>query len=71
MPLLIYVVALWGVGLGGGFVLGFDTAGVTPPSLLGAPGFWAASTAGLTVAALGLSAFLQWVLRQRQGEAAH
>lgn len=66
VPLLIYAFAIWGVGLGGGFVLGFDTLGLTPPALRGASGFWAASTMGLVIAALGLGGFLQWVLRQRQ-----
>jgi len=64
-PVLIYAFAIWGVGLGGGFVLGFDTLGLTPAGLHGARGFWAASTTGLTIAALGLVGFLQWVLRQR------
>lgn len=68
VPLLIYAFAIWGVGLGGGYVLAFDTFGATPPSLLGARGFWAAAFAGLAVAALGLGAFLQWVLRQRAAD---
>lgn len=66
VPLLIYAFAIWGVGLGGGFVLGFDTLGLAPPALHGARGFWAAATLGLAIAALGLGGFLQWVLRQRQ-----
>ncbi|ARN22453.1 MATE family efflux transporter [Piscinibacter gummiphilus] len=70
VPLLIYAFAIWGVGLAGGYVLAFDTFGSTPPALLGARGFWAAATAGLAVAALGLGAFLQWVLRQRAADAA-
>jgi len=69
VPLLIYAFAIWGVGLAGGYVLAFDTFGTTPPPLLGARGFWAAATAGLAVAALGLGAFLQWVLRQRAADA--
>lgn len=67
VPLLIYVVALWGVGLGGGSVLAFDLAGITPAALLGAPGYWFAATAGLVVAGTGLSLFLAWVLRRRLG----
>ena len=66
VPVLIYAFAIWGVGLGGGIVLGFDALGISPPELHGARGFWAASTTGLTIAALGLIGFLQWVLRQRQ-----
>ena len=64
VPVLIYASAIWGVGLGGGYVLAFNVTGLTPPALLGALGFWAASTAGLTIAAVGLSSFLIWTLRQ-------
>jgi MATE family multidrug resistance protein len=66
VPVVIYATAIWGVGLGGGYVLGFNLGGWTPPALLGARGFWAASTAGLTIAALGLCGFLAWVLRAQQ-----
>jgi MATE family multidrug resistance protein len=65
IPLAIYTVAIWGVGLGGGFVLAFDTIGDIPPALQGASGFWSAAALGLVVAAAGLSTFLAWVMRQR------
>lgn len=65
VPMVIYASAIWGVGLGGGYMVAFDVAGVTPPSLLGAQGFWAASTAGLTIAGLALSSFLIWILKQQ------
>jgi MATE family multidrug resistance protein len=67
-PMLIYAAALWGVGLAGGYALGLDTTGLTPPALLGAPGFWAACTAGVTLAALALCALLGWVLHTRRRE---
>jgi multidrug resistance protein, MATE family len=67
-PMLIYAASLWGVGLGGGFALAFDTTGLTPPALLGAPGFWAACTAGVTLAALALCGLLGWVLHTKRGE---
>ena len=66
-PLVIYGVAIWGVGLGGGYTLAFDLLGITPPSLRGAPGFWAAATVGLTLAAIGLGSFLAWMLREASG----
>jgi MATE family multidrug resistance protein len=65
VPMLIYVAALWGVGLGGGYVLAFNLSGLTPRPLLGATGFWMASTTGLTLAALLLIVYLAWVLRQK------
>jgi MATE family multidrug resistance protein len=66
VPLVIYAVALWGVGLGGGYVVAFNLTGLTPRVLQGALGFWSASTAGLTLSAVGMSAFLVWMLRQQR-----
>ena len=66
VPLLIYICALWGIGLGGGYAVAFDLTGLTPDGLRGAPGFWFASTVGLTVAAVALSLFLAWVLARQQ-----
>lgn len=66
VPVLIYVAAIWGVGLGGGFALAFDTPGGVPQALQGAPGFWSAATAGLVLAGAGLSGFLLWMLRQQR-----
>ena len=63
VPLVIYAVALWGVGLGGGWVVAFNLTGLTPAVLQGASGFWSASTAGLSLSAVGMSAFLAWMLR--------
>jgi len=69
-PMVIYAVSIWGLGLGGGYMLGFDTLGLAPRSLLGAPGFWVAATASLVAAALALVALLSWTLRLREREAA-
>ena len=53
-PMVIYAVALWGVGLGGGYLLGLtDTFG--PP--MGAAGFWLAGTASLVIAGAGVLAY--------------
>jgi len=58
VPTVIYAVALWGIGLGGGYVLGFDVGGFTPAWLQGARGFWVANSLSLGVAGVGL--FLYW-----------
>ena len=65
VPVLIYAGAVWGIGLGGGWVLGFNATGTVPPSIQGAPGYWLASTAGLATAGLGLSLFLRWFTARR------
>ena len=53
-PMLIYAVSLWGVGLGGGYLLGFNVTGNIPLALQGASGFWAANSISLGVAAVFL-----------------
>ncbi|VVE87370.1 MATE family efflux transporter [Pandoraea bronchicola] len=63
VPTIIYAVSLWGVGLGGGYVLGFDVGGLTPAWLYGAAGFWFANTASIAIAAVGLLLYLRWVVR--------
>jgi len=70
LPLLIYVVALWGVGLGGGYLAAFDPAGITPMWMHSARGFWSMATVGLTVAAISLTSLLAWKLRDEAGNAA-
>ncbi len=64
LPVLIFVTALWGVGLGGGYMLAFDVTGGVPAALRGASGFWFASTLGLVLAGLLLTGLMAWVLRQ-------
>ncbi|WP_108469245.1 MATE family efflux transporter [Polynucleobacter difficilis] len=53
-PMLIYALSLWGVGLGGGYLLGFNITGNVPLALQGASGFWAANSLSLGVAAVFL-----------------
>jgi MATE family, multidrug efflux pump len=54
VPTAIYAIALWGVGLGGGYLMGFNVGGFVPAWLTGARGFWVANTASLAVAGVGL-----------------
>jgi len=65
-PMLIYIAALWGIGLGAGTLLGFDLLGGTPAALRGAPGYWASATVGVTVAAVALCGLLAWTTRRRR-----
>jgi len=58
VPTVIYAVALWGIGLGGGYLLGFNVGGYAPAWLQGARGFWVANSVSLGVAGVGL--FLYW-----------
>ena len=64
MPLVVYVVAVWGIGLGGGYIAAFDLLGVSPAWMQGARGFWAMATVGLAVAGLAMSAYLAARLRR-------
>ena len=63
MPLVVYVVAVWGIGLGGGYVAAFDLLGISPAWMQGARGFWAMATVGLTTAGLAMTALLAGKLR--------
>jgi MATE family multidrug resistance protein len=70
VPMAIYVAALWGVGLGGGYILAFNVTGHAPAALQGARGFWFASTAGLVLAGAALSAFMLWLMRRERHRSA-
>jgi MATE family multidrug resistance protein len=62
-PMLIYAGSLWGVGLGGGYLMGFNVLGNTPNFLQGANGFWAGNSISL-----GLAACLLLYLFRRTAE---
>ena len=66
VPMVIYVAALWGVGLGGGYTLAFNLPGSVPEALQGARGFWFASTSGLVRAGAALCAFMLWLMREEE-----
>jgi len=70
LPVVVYAVALWGVGLGGGYALAFRE--VTPtcwlPWAVGASGFWASATIALWLAAALLLLLLAWVMNQKRRE---
>jgi MATE family multidrug resistance protein len=62
IPTLMYAVALWGVGLGGGYMIGFDVIGISPTWLTGAAGFWLGNS--LSLALVGIA--LVWYLKRVQ-----
>ena len=62
-PMVIYAGSLWGVGLGGGYLMGFNVLGFTPEFLQGANGFWAGNSISL-----GLAACLLLYLFRRTAE---
>lgn len=66
VPTIIYAIALWGVGLGGGYWFGFDIPGGLPALLTGAKGFWIANTISLAVAALGLILYRRIVVARAE-----
>ena len=60
---MIYALSLWGVGLGGGYVLGFGLLGDIAATLRGAAGFWAANGLSLMVAGALLVSYFNRVSR--------
>ena len=73
VPMVVYAVALWGVGLGGGYVLGLTSAvdlswlGMSTP--LGARGFWTAAIGSLFIAGSAVAAYFLYISRQALREA--
>jgi MATE family multidrug resistance protein len=65
--MVIYGVSLWGVGLIGGYWIGFYTTPLGPPR--GALGFWEAATVALGIAAISL-AWLAAVVSRRTAQRA-
>jgi MATE family multidrug resistance protein len=58
VPTLMYAIALWGIGLGGGYVLGLDPFGWAPVPLRGAAGFWLGNSTSLALVSVGLLWYL-------------
>ena len=70
-PMVVYVLAMWGIGLGGGYWLTFvasphGIAGALRGDVAGALGFWVAGIVSLVVASAGLGALLahRWRLER-------
>jgi len=63
VPTVMYAVALWGIGLGGGYILGLNPFGFSPTILRGAAGFWLGNSVSLALVALALLWYLRVVQR--------
>jgi MATE family multidrug resistance protein len=70
VPTVIYAVALWGIGLGGGYLMGLDPLGIAPRPVQGAAGFWLGNSASLGLVAVGLLWYLRQVQRRTAAQAA-
>jgi MATE family multidrug resistance protein len=70
LPLVVYVLAVWGIGLGGGYVAAFDLAGISPAWMLGARGFWSMASVGLATAGIAMSTYLAFRLRREGAQTA-
>jgi multidrug resistance protein, MATE family len=63
VPTVIYAVALWGLGLVGGYFVGFHSVLGGPR---GASGMWLMQSVALCLTSLLLLGFYRWVLRQQR-----
>ncbi len=54
VPTIMYAISLWGLGLGGGYLMGLDPLGIAPALLHGPAGFWLGNSLSLLVVAAGL-----------------
>jgi MATE family multidrug resistance protein len=70
VPMLIYAVALWGMGLGGGYILGLNPLKLPLPVFLHGPaGFWLANSVSLALVGAELLIYLRIV--QNKAVASH
>jgi MATE family multidrug resistance protein len=66
--MLVYAVALWGVGLAGGYALGLghvDVGALATLTPMGARGFWLAAAASLAVAGGAVTLYFLYVSREQ------
>jgi MATE family multidrug resistance protein len=66
VPMLIYGVGLWGVGLAGGYALGLTEVdlrwlGLGMIAPMGAPGFWTGAILGMSLAGVAVAAYFLFV----------
>ncbi|MDE2429946.1 MAG: MATE family efflux transporter [Burkholderiales bacterium] len=64
VPTILYAFALWGCGLGGGYMLGLDPFQISPAIFHGAAGFWMANSTSLALVAIGLTYYLRLIQKR-------
>jgi MATE family multidrug resistance protein len=75
VPMIVYAFALWGVGLGGGYILGLnhvDAAWLPFTTPLGAPGFWLAAILSLVVCSMIVTSYflaISYAAMKQHGDA--
>ena len=69
VPMVLYGILLWGVGLGGGYYMGFDGSLFNGP--YGIHGFWMMVATGLFFAGLVLMALAFWVAKEKAKDERH
>ncbi len=69
LPMIIYGIFLWGLGLGGGYYFGFYGGILGGP--LGVYGFWGATAFALTVTGLVVFGMALWISAQRAKDDPH
>lgn len=65
LPTILYAIALWGVGLGGGYLIAFNITGSSPPFLQGPAGFWLGNTVSLSLVAIALVLLYRYISQRR------
>lgn len=71
IPTVIYAFTLWGVGLGGGYIFGFDPFGIVPAVFHDAAGFWLGNSISIALVAAGLFWYLRAVQRRVHSRISH
>lgn len=66
IPTFIYAGSLWGIGLGGGYVLGFGLIDTLPAFTRGAAGFWLANSVSLAIAGTLLVRYFMRISRDQR-----
>ena len=65
LPTIFYAIALWGVGLVGGYLIAFNHFDLTPAIMQTPAGFWFGSALGLAICAITLNLLFHFVSKKQ------